>query len=110
MAGKKKPVVDLTLQVLIEIRDAVRGTNVRLESLESSTNSRFGETNARLDETNDRLDAVRQAQVASEMRLATELVALSGAVSALQQTLKENTFARLSEVERRLADIERKVS
>ncbi len=42
---------ELTTQLLIEIRDATRATNDRLEE----TNQRLDETNQRLDETNQRL-------------------------------------------------------
>jgi hypothetical protein len=88
MASKKKA-VDLTLQVLVEIRDGVRNTNARLESLERSTNARLESlersTSDRLDEVTARLAELRKAQVESEVRLATELVALAGVISNLQQ-------------------------
>jgi signal transduction histidine kinase len=75
MPSKKKP-VDLSVQILIQIRD-------RLESLERSTNDRFGDvtsaierTNERLDQTNGRLEEIRRLQVESETRVATVLVAV----------------------------------
>lgn len=43
---------DLTVAILREIRDEIRGTNSRLDH----TNARLDQTNARLDQTVDRLD------------------------------------------------------
>ena len=74
----------------------MRNTNARLESLERSTG--------------ERLEALRKAQVETEVRLATELVTLAAANRDIQQILKENTYTtRLAELEKRLAEIERKV-
>lgn len=45
---------DLTVAILREIRDEVRGTNSRLDQ----TNSRIDQTNSRFDQTNARLEVV----------------------------------------------------
>jgi uncharacterized coiled-coil DUF342 family protein len=58
--------VDLTVELLKQIRDGVHATNVRLDETRGElsaklgeTNMRLGETNMRLDETNARLDRSR---------------------------------------------------
>ncbi|HEY3355252.1 MAG TPA: hypothetical protein VGQ83_18510 [Polyangia bacterium] len=57
----RKP-VDLTLEILKDIRDAVRETNVRLDTVRTEVSARLDtvrtELSARLDQTNTRLDAV----------------------------------------------------
>ena len=66
-------VVSLTVEILKDIRDEMRGVNVRLERVETQqvqtntrllqiearqaeTNARLDQTNARLEQTNSRLD------------------------------------------------------
>ena len=60
---------DLTLEVLKQIRDEAKKTNARLEKLE-------------------------QRQSETEVRLATELVAVAGAVRELRDTLLEDRSLR----------------
>jgi len=55
-----------TLKVLREIRDELKGTNVRLEG-----------TNVRLDRVESRVAAVENRQTETEVRLATEIVAVA---------------------------------
>jgi hypothetical protein len=74
---------DLTNQILIEIRDEIR-----------STNSRLDQTNSRLDQTNSRLDRLEKRQVEAEIRLSTEVVALTGVVRDLRDTLLEDRLLR----------------
>ena len=45
---------NLTVQILREIRDELKGTNARIDQ----TNARLDQTNERLDQTNERLGAV----------------------------------------------------
>ena len=71
---------DLTLEVLKQIRDEAKKTNARLEKLEQTTDSRL-----------ERLE-LRQAD--TELRLATELVAVGGAVRELRDTLLEDRNLR----------------
>lgn len=51
---------ELTTRILMEIRDAVRGTNERLDHAVERLDTRLDETNQRLDETNQRLDETNQ--------------------------------------------------
>lgn len=47
---------DITVEILRDIRDGVRQTNVRLDRMGEELNTRLDKTNARLDKTNARLD------------------------------------------------------
>ena len=112
-AKKRRP--DLTTRVLIEIRDEVRRTNERLDQ----TNRRLDGTNerlmqmgdrldARLDQTNGRLAALERRQTETEIRLATELVAVTHAVNGVRDLLRDNLqlHPRLDDHEQRLTALE----
>jgi hypothetical protein len=96
---KKNGPRDLATQVLIEIRDAVRQTNERLDR-----------TNERLDRTNERLDALERRVSETEIRLVTELVAVARAVNDVRDLLRdERALApRVEDHERRLLALEQK--
>jgi hypothetical protein len=113
---------DLTIEILKGIRDEVRGINSRLDVTNSrldETNERLDVTNSRLDETNERLEALRddtnirferfeRRQAETELRLATELVAVAGAVREVRDQLREDRQLRVQveDHERRLAALE----
>ncbi len=65
---------ELTTEILIEIRDEIRGTNARLEG-----------TNDRLDRTNARLDRV----VAEQIRHGTAIVAVEAGQRHMEERLAE---------------------
>jgi len=128
MAAKESP----TLRVLREIRDELKTANTRLEGVEDqvkATNGRLDSANTRLegvenhakgangrlDSVNMRLErvehqlgAVEKRQAESEMRLATELVAVAHAVGEVRDLLRERLEdrGRLDDHERRIASIE----
>ncbi len=83
---------DHTLAVLKQIRDAVT------------------QTNERLDQTNQRLDRLERRQTETEVRLATELTAVVGAVHELRDTLLADRDLRrtVDDHEQRLRAIERR--
>ena len=68
------------------------------------------ETNQRLDATNQRLERVAQRQVETEMRLATELAGVTGAVREVRDLLREDRGLRdrVDDHEQRLAAIEKR--
>jgi len=78
---------DLSTQILIEIRDEIRTTRTDLSG-------RIDQTNARLDRLDTRLDRVERRQVDTEIRLSTEVVALTGVVRDLCDTLLEDRQLR----------------
>jgi hypothetical protein len=83
---------DLTTKVLIQIRDQIQGTNERLE------------------QTNARLEEVAQRQVESEMRVATELVAVRHSVDHLADLFRADRSLRsdVDDLKSRVANLERK--
>jgi septal ring factor EnvC (AmiA/AmiB activator) len=81
---------DLTIEILKQIRDGVT------------------QTNEQLDQTNERLDRVERRQSEMETRLATELVAVAGAVRELRDVLVEDRKLRdtVRDHERRIRSLE----
>jgi septal ring factor EnvC (AmiA/AmiB activator) len=74
---------ELTIEVLKSIRDELRGTNTRL-------------------------DRVERRQADTEVRLATEIVAVASAIHEVRDLLREDRQlrARLDDHERRLTAVE----
>ncbi len=68
---------DATVVILREIRTEVGKTNERLD-----------QTNERLDQTNERLGRLERRQADSEIRLATEIVAVVRAVNEVRDVLR----------------------
>jgi hypothetical protein len=89
MAGTKK--VDSTLLVLREIRDGIKATNARVDGLANEARA-----------TNKHL-------VEMEMRLATEMVAVAGAVRDVAALVREMRDGKIKDLENRLTAVERKV-
>lgn len=121
---------DLTTELLEQIRDGIRGTNERIDEARTElsgrieqTNeridqtrielsSRIEQTNERLDGTNHRLDRLEHRQVESETRLATELVAVAGAVNEVRDLLRDHLALapRVEDHEHRLRKLEQRES
>lgn len=105
---------DLTLEILKQIRDNVAETNVRIDTLGDRLDARIDHLGDRLDARIDKLDGtVRQLadrQTESELRLATEIVALSHAVGGVRDLLREHLDERkrVDDHERRIRELERK--
>lgn len=97
---------DLTTQVLIEIRDEVR----ELRNEARATNARLDQTNARLGGLETRFDRLDKRQIEAEIRLSTEVVALTGVVRDLRDTLLEDRQLRqtVENHEQRLRALETK--
>ena len=106
MRRMTKP-TDLSLAVLKQIRDAVTQTNVRLDETRGEISQRLDQTR---EELSQRLDQLARRQTETEIRLATELTAVVGAVHSLRDAVVadrelrktvENHEQRLSAIERR---------
>jgi predicted nucleic acid-binding Zn-ribbon protein len=89
---------DITVEILRDIRDAVRETNTRIDQ----TNDRINGTNTRLDEQTERLDR-RITQ--SEVRTATAILALKGSVDDVKDLLGSRLDLR-DRMDRREREIE----
>jgi hypothetical protein len=83
---------DLTIEILKDIREEGRKTNTRLDT------------------TNERLERLERRQTESEIRLATELVGVAGAVREVRDLLRDDLSvrARVEDHERRLSAVERR--
>ncbi len=113
MSRMTKP-TDHTLAVLKQIRDAVTQTNQRLDQTNQRLDQTREELSQRLDQTNQRLDQTREElsrrHTESEIRLATELTAVVGAVHSLRDAVLADRDLRrtVDDHEQRLSAIERR--
>lgn len=102
---------DLTLKVLIEIRDELRSHGGRIDQ----TNARLDQTNAKIDQTNARLDLVRDELgariVESELRTATAITDLAGSVREVKVLLRDRLDLRdrVERCEQDIADLKKRV-
>jgi hypothetical protein len=100
---------DLTVEILRGIRDEVRG-------LRHDTTERIDATNARLDalreDTNVGFERLERRETETEVRLASEIVAVAGAVREVRDLLREDRAAdrRIDDHERRIAALEQRVA
>jgi hypothetical protein len=67
---------DLSTEILVQIRDAIGGTNTRIEELSS------------------RVERLERRQVEAEIRISTELVGVAGAVREVRDLLREDLALR----------------
>ena len=91
MAGR-----NITVEILKQIRDELRTTNVKLE-----------ETKAELSQ---RIDALERRQLGTETRLATELVAVAHAIGEVKDLLRTAVDLRpkIEDHERRITVLEQR--
>ncbi len=75
----------LSTKILIEIREEMKATRLELREEIKATRRDLSE---RIDATNERIDLVARRQTESEVRIATELVAVSDAVERLTQAYR----------------------
>ena len=87
---------DLTIEILKGIREETHKTNERLDELRT--------------DLVDRIERVERRQTETEMRLASELVAVGGAVREVRDLLREDRVLRdrVDDHERRLSAVERR--
>jgi hypothetical protein len=94
---------DVTIEILKGIHSETQKTNERLDM-----------TNERLDgfahSTIERLDRLEQRQASSEIRLATELIGVAGAVREVRDLLREDRAMRVqvADHEQRITAIEKR--
>lgn len=94
---------DMTIEVLKQIRDEVVGLRGEMRDTRTALSER-------IDQTNEKVDALARRQADTEIRLATELVAVSQAVAGVREVIREklDDRQRVDDHERRLALLERK--
>jgi hypothetical protein len=114
---KEPPVepTDITIEILQDIRDGVRDTNVRLDRIEQSVFSRIHRTNTRLEKVEvriehveQRLESVEKRQIENDSRLSREVVALGRTMQQIWDVLHDNfAFVRhLEDHEARITALE----
>ena len=91
---------DITVKILEQIRDEVRGVKDEVREVKDEVR-----------QTNGRLDRLDKRQTETEVRLATELVAVVGAVNAARDAILEDQQLRrqVANHEARLGTLERRV-
>jgi chromosome segregation ATPase len=101
---------DVTVEVLEQIRGEVVGLRGELRETRTALSDRIDQTNARIDHMSDKVDTLATRQTQTEIRLATELVAVSRAVEGVRDLLRERLDERdrIDDHERRLAALERR--
>ncbi len=62
-------VIDMTLEILKQIRDGIAQTNARLDQTREELSSKLDQTNSRLDQTNSRLDQTNSCLDQTNTRL-----------------------------------------
>lgn len=102
---------DITVQILIEIRDEIRSNSQRIDQ----TNLRLDQTNLRIDMARDelgaRIDGLGQRVVESELRTATAIDELGSTMRDVHGLLKDRLDLRdrVDRCERDIEDLKRRV-
>jgi chromosome segregation ATPase len=106
---------DLTIEILKGIREENRRTNDQLDALRTEVRTGFagvrselGELRGEVGELRGEVGALRDRQTATEVRLATELIGVAGAVREVRDLLREDRALRgkVDDHERRISAIE----
>jgi predicted nucleic acid-binding Zn-ribbon protein len=116
---------DLTIEILKGIREETHKTNERLDELRTEVRTGLasvrgevahlradvGDLRTEVGDLRGDVGALGNRQTASEMRLATELVAVTGAVREVRDLLREDRALvhRVDDHERRIAAMEGRV-
>jgi len=106
---------DVTIEILKDIRDEVRQTRTDLSSRIDATNGRIDSTNARLEvlreDLSERIDGLSRRVVESEIRTATALTDLTGAVNQMTGVLRasHDLRPRVERCEQDIAELKKRV-
>ena len=106
---------DVTIEILKDIRDEVRQTRTDLSARIDATNGRIDSTNARLDtlreDLSERIDGLSRRVVESEIRTATAITDLAGAVNQMTGVLRasHDLRPRMERCEQDIAELKKRV-
>lgn len=102
---------DVTIEILKDIRDEVRQTRIDLSARIDATNERIDATNERIHGTNDRIEGLSRRVVESEIRTATAIADLAGAVNEMTGVLRasHDLRPRLERCEQDIAELKKRV-
>ena len=98
---------DVTVEILESIRDGVHEVRDGLASVRDEVR----EVRVGLAGVTERMDRIEHRQTETDLRIATELVALAGAVREVRDAYREDRTLRhrVDDHERRLSEVERRV-
>ena len=99
---------EVTIEILKDIRNETRKTNERVDVVGGEVQALRGEMRELRFELVDRIERVERRQTETELRIATELVGVAGAVREVRDLLREDRAmrVRLDDHERRITAIE----
>jgi hypothetical protein len=100
---------DVTLEILRGIRDETRKTNERVDVLSTEVRGLATETKDGFAVVTDRIERVERRRTETEVRIATEIVGVAGAVREVRDLLREDRALRdrVDDHERRIVAIEK---
>lgn len=81
---------DITVGILRSIRDEIRETRTELSARIDEVAKRVGSVEGRLESVDGRVESLERRQTATEMRLATELLAVVRAIHEVRDILRES--------------------
>lgn len=101
---------DLTIEILKDIRDEIRGTNARIDDTNARVDGLREDTNARFDETNTRLARLERRQIDADMRVATLLTSVANSIDDVRVMFREDRAVRgrVDDLDRRVGALERR--
>jgi predicted nucleic acid-binding Zn-ribbon protein len=103
---------DLTLHVLIEIRDEIRGTNARVDRLEARVDRLESAMTLSGEQVHGALGQLARRVTEAELRTATVISELAGSVRDLHTLLRDRLDLRdrVDRCERDIDDLKRRVN
>ena len=103
------------MRVLVEIRDEIRKTNVRVDALGDRLDARIDalsdRLDARIDGLGDRVDKLGDRLTGVEIRTATALTSVAGAVNEVRDLLRDRLDLRdrVERCEHDIADLKQRM-
>lgn len=99
---------DLPIEILKSIRDGVHATNARIDRLRTETNARIDQLRT---EVTERFERAERRQTESEVRVATEIVAVVHAIGEVKDVMLEDRRLRrtVEDHESRIQALERRL-
>ena len=85
---------DLTLRILVDIRDEVRTTREEVRAVEHKLGERIDRLGARIDGLDNKFDGLEHRLTESEIRTATELKAVAGTLQDIKDLFRDRLELR----------------
>ena len=103
---------DLTIRVLIEIRDEIRSTNQRIDQTNVRVDRLDERLTGRIDSLGERIDRLGDRMTESELRTSTAITELHGTIRDVHTLLVDRLDLRdrVERCERDIDELKRRVS